>query len=170
MGKKAGAKKIDAEEFYRSGLAPHRCGEVNHVHLAYAATKPVGLGCGTGAAHRYRVFWPYKELVSRWPTLVAKVIATNPDGIFPTVLFRDGQQYACVSIAYACDTCRGTIERALAKAPSWVLVEKENRPDTSKIVQVPGVREEQPTGLGPMGGDLVKAPLPAIGNKLAAPQ
>jgi hypothetical protein len=139
------------EDVYREGLAPHRCGEINHC----TGFSGRSIGCGGPAHHHYRVFWPYSELVEKQPHLVAKVMASSPDGGFPTTRFKDGRDYAIVSNVYACEQCAKTIEVALAKGPSWILVERAGEPDKDKaMTSVPG--ELTKKVLSRIGSDLPK--------------
>jgi hypothetical protein len=116
----------------------------------------MNIGCRGSAHHHYRIFWPFKELLAKQPHLVAKVMASNPDGGFPTTRFPDGD-YAIVSNVYACEQCCKTIEKELAKGPSWVLVEKV------PVFQMPGtltkkVMERVGSDFEQMRGHVIKEP------------
>lgn len=136
-----------AEDIFRKGLAPHRCGDCQHGPLINVPQfNQRTSGCGGPAAVHFRLFWPMNELMHRWPTFVAKIAATNPDnpGQFPTVRFKQsagdliGQDFGLVTQYWACTQCQASIEKMIAKSsPSWVCVERDVGPGPDRgLVQV----------------------------------
>jgi len=111
--------KVTAEELHRALAFQGRCGE-----------------CGGPPAIRARTFAPIEELHRRSPEFLIQLALRN-EGRVPVIEFTYGK-FVCIGDAYACDLCRGALERELAKAPSWVLVELDNGPGKDRpIVQVP---------------------------------
>ena len=49
---------------------------------------------------------------------------------------KKGVPYARLSVTYSCDACSKELEKALAKAPSWMVVDIGRGPDHTNKVQI----------------------------------
>lgn len=94
--------------------------------------------CGsTKVAICVRTFWPVEDLIRNRPE-AAMALAAQHGGKLPCVDFTMGK-HVRVGMAYACDSCKATLERKAASAPSWVVVEIDRGPGPDKpVVQVAG--------------------------------
>lgn len=135
MGREAKAK---AEIRHRKQLFGGRY-TAEEVHRS--ASFPKGAVCGgcrsSKVAIRARTFVPFADFVKNMPELAMQMAAAN-GGSIPCVDFKHGR-HVRVGDAYACDLCAGALERALARGPSWVVVDIERGPGPERpVVQVTG--------------------------------
>lgn len=71
----------------------------------------------------------------KWPEIAKLTLRALMDRIV-MIKGADGQgvPYVRIGIAYACAECRSTMEKTLAKLPSWVLVEINAGPEAPKVI------------------------------------
>jgi len=100
--------------------------------------------CGLQAAGRAISFAPLSDLFDKDPMRV-RWLAQQNGGQIPIVQFKTGredasaQKFVRLGEAVYCDICRSACEKAMAKLPSWVLVDWDRGPGKDKVVsQVPG--------------------------------
>lgn len=94
--------------------------------------------CGKRPSVRAIVMAPFDEVQKRG--MLPQGALINPSIMQAIVPIKDAQglptPYVRLSIAYACRTCQPAFERALAKAPSWCIVEINRGPNPTERVQV----------------------------------
>lgn len=108
------------------------------VHAHHGIRLPCGApGCKNLPVIQIKMMMLMNEFAQRSPQLAAAIAATNPDGPFiPTVPTTFGPMVVFSRVA-GCRTHQKDLEKAAAKAPSWVLVEIDRGPGADKpIVQV----------------------------------
>jgi hypothetical protein len=88
--------------------------------------------CGGPPALCVRVFAKVDDVLQKSPEWVIKESAKH-GGKLPVVDFKDGK-YVRISMSYACDRCKATLEREAAKAPSWCCVEIERGVESTNPV------------------------------------
>lgn len=112
------------------------------MHQKYAF--PIGAKCLCGRRPRYRaiVMMPLDEARKRMPGLDEIMNADPVAFMQQLVKIRENKTdadhqlktYLRVSVTYSCKACRGQMDRALAKAPSWAIVEINEGPENAKII------------------------------------
>jgi hypothetical protein len=114
-----------------------------HARLAFPIHAKCA-GCGRRPTIRAIVLCPLAEMRARDPDFdtVADLALVNPEaaekfhGMCVQIKGSDGkpETYVRISTAYCCKTCGPTMERTLAKGPSWCIVEINRGPGTDRII------------------------------------
>lgn len=112
------------------------------VHQKYAFPPGAKCRCGRRPLIRAISMAPLADARRHWPEL--DVLASeSPVELFKRLVELKGSDgkpapFVRLGIAYACQDCRRDMERAMAKLPSWVLVEINRGPGTDRpLVAVP---------------------------------
>lgn len=99
-----------------------------HADLAFPRTAKCG-GCQRKPLIRAITLAPLDEMRRRQPGLDALMTA-DPNGFMSQIVKirensedKAGKPYLRVGVAYACESCKKSLEQAAAKSPSWCIVE-----------------------------------------------
>lgn len=103
---------------------------VEQVHASMAISpRAKCVGCGKRPYIRAIVMAPFDEAKKMMPDL-DDLLQVNPTAVMQSIVqIREnptdtvGKPYLRLSCTYACQSCRRDFEKALAKAPSWCIVE-----------------------------------------------
>lgn len=112
------------------------------MHQKYAF--PIGSKCLCGRRPRFRaiVMMPFDEARKRMPGL-DEIMQADPVAFMQQLVkIRENKTdadhelktYLRVSVTYSCHACRRDMDKALAKAPSWAIVEINEGPQNAKII------------------------------------
>lgn len=112
------------------------------MHQRYAF--PLGAKCMCGARPRFRaiVMIPIDEARKRMPGL-DDIMLADPEGFMQNLVQiresktdsdKDLKTYFRLSVVYSCQRCRRDMDKALAKAPSWAIVEINEGPKDPMII------------------------------------
>ncbi len=95
-------------------------------------------GCGGPPALRAIVMAPYDEAQKRGMVPPGHVAGPAILKLVVALKGGDGQPvpHVRMSITYSCRMCRRDFERALARAPSWVVVDINRGPDPTNRISV----------------------------------
>ena len=98
--------------------------------------------CEARATMEAHVFWPVEDFERDQPALAVQIASEHHGGI-PFVSFkapeRTRRDFVHMPTLYACDGCSAELEKVLARAPSYVVVEFRRGPGPDKPqVQVGG--------------------------------
>lgn len=106
-----------------------------HRKVVYAGRK---CPCGCPPASRAITFAPLKEIFNREPERVAWLAQQNGGAVPIVEMNTNGtpEKFVRLGETFACDICRPALEKAMAKLPSWVLVDWDDGPDPRNKVQV----------------------------------
>lgn len=107
------------------------------MHAEVAFPKSAKCKCGRRPITRAITFAPFEDAAKHWPELVGvdpNVVLQRVVQIKENPTDKDGKPYVRLGVAYACESCTPAMETALAKLPSWVLVEINRGPTTKKVV------------------------------------
>lgn len=94
--------------------------------------------CGLPPATRAITFATVKDLRDKEPERIIS-LAVEHNGQLPVVEFNTNgtpEKFIRLGVAFACDICKPAIEKAMARLPSWVLVEWDGGPDPRNKIQV----------------------------------
>lgn len=99
--------------------------------------------CQAPATMEGHLFWPVEDFERDQPALAVQIASQHHGGI-PFVSFRSAggvkRDFVHMPTLYACGNCAREMERMLARAPSYVVVEVRRGPGPDKIVSaVPGL-------------------------------
>lgn len=106
-----------------------------HRKVVYAERK---CECGLPPASRAITFAPLKEVWTRQPERVMELSRLHGGQVPLVELNTNGTPVKFIKLgeAFACDICKPALEKAMAKLPSWVLVDWDDGPDPRNKVQV----------------------------------
>jgi len=98
-------------------------------------------GCGRRPLIRAITMAPLDEARRRMPELEALMVA-QPNAVLSRLVqinehpggIANPKPYLRLGIAYACQSCAPAMEKQLAKAPSWMIVEINRGPNQPKII------------------------------------
>src|SRR5262249_32452072 len=84
-------------------------------------------GCGARPSIRAVTMIPFKDACADNPAIAAMLLA-HPDSVMSNVVDLKGpdglpRPHFRAGVAYSCRQCQASFERALAKLPSWVIVD-----------------------------------------------
>lgn len=123
---------------HRRKLFGGRC-TAEEFHRAHAF--PVGARCAgcrsTKVGVRAQVLVPLAELRARDP-MADLAMTADPAGFARVLVQTVHGPHVRLSTVYACDRCAPSMERALAKQPSWVIVDINRGPGPDKLVRGAG--------------------------------
>jgi hypothetical protein len=119
---------------HRDKLFGGKTAEQVHRETALGGRKCV---CGVPAAGRAISFAPFADLVEKDPRRIEWLAAQN-GGAIPMVKFKTGRdddsarEFVKLGEVYYCDICRPACEKAMAKLPSWIIVDWDRGPTATK--------------------------------------
>ena len=91
--------------------------------------------CQARATMEAHVFWPVEDFERDQPFLAVKIASDHHGGI-PFVSFKSSgggrRDFVHMPTLYACDGCSAELEKMLAHAPSYVVVEFRRGPGPEK--------------------------------------
>lgn len=112
----------------------------NEMHAMFAFPQGAKCACGAPPQHRAIVMASVKDAVLHQ--------MLDPKSVFDQEFMRScivplqfdktqkPEHWIRLSATYCCDLCRPTMEKELAKLPSWVLVELSKKPNPTEAVSI----------------------------------
>ncbi len=108
-----------------------------HTEFAFSPNARCSSGCGRRPEVRAIVMCPFDEAVKR--NMLPEGAMFNPEIMKLIVTVNEGgkpKPYVRISVTYACKSCQAEMEKAMAKGPSWCIVDIQRGPDPTNKVQV----------------------------------
>lgn len=139
MGQQSNAKEGRRSEIIHRRKQFGGIATAEEIHARQGMRQACGAGgCKNLVTIQVKMFMAHDEFVQRNPELAAQIAATNPSGPYiPCTPMTFGPMVMFSKVS-ACRTHQKDLEKAAAKAPSWVLVEIDYGPGADKpLVAVP---------------------------------
>jgi hypothetical protein len=126
------SRTLNVEKFLNGTLTPQEF-KAAHTFGPFAKCS----GCGKPPLIEATVFVPYDEAVKR--QLVPPGHEASQEILDVSIMLRTGcngalEPHVRLSKAYSCRACQPDFERALAKSPSWAVVDINRGPDPTNRV------------------------------------
>lgn len=110
-----------------------------HAKLAFPKNAKCG-GCKRRPVIRAITMAPFDEARKRYPE-IDLIAEMNPNELMHRIVRirenltdKEGKPYIRLGIAYSCKSCAPVMEKALARAPSWCIVEINRGPGAEKPI------------------------------------